>query len=156
MKRHLQCAEQQISPSNLIKYCAVPGKVTTRSALSSSQMKRHLHCAEQQMSPSNLTKHCHERWFACLTPVTTWNVIYNVRGNKWHYSVPHQSIEPATQMTRMFDPRHSTEASIYYCAEQQVSPSNQSCACHYKMTTQNLTKFAQNSWSVHLQCAADP
>ena len=53
MKRHLQCAEQQASPSNLSKYCAWHVK-----SQAPSHMKRHLKCAEQQGSPSNFIKYC--------------------------------------------------------------------------------------------------
>ena len=66
MKRHLQGAEQQASPSNLTQQCACHVK---KSRLwSSSHMKHHLQCAEQQASPSNLTKccPCHEKWCASL------------------------------------------------------------------------------------------
>ena len=61
MKRHLQCAEQQVSRSNRNKYYACHAKRLT--SLSASHMKRHLHSAEQQVSRSNLTKYCtcHEK-----------------------------------------------------------------------------------------------
>ena len=57
MKRHLQCGEQQASPSNLTKYCACHEKNESHD-WSASNMQRHLQCAEQQAAPSNLTKYC--------------------------------------------------------------------------------------------------
>ena len=65
MKRHLQCAEQQSTPSNFTKYCDLPRKMNLMIG-STSHMKRHLHCPEQQSTPSNLTKYC-----ACHYKMTT-------------------------------------------------------------------------------------
>ena len=56
MKRHLQCAEQQASPSNLTKYCTC--HENDSHDWSASHMKHHLQCAEQQESASNFTKYC--------------------------------------------------------------------------------------------------
>ena len=56
MERHLQCAELQVSPSNLTKN--TPAPQNDSHAWSSSHMTRHLQCAEQQVSPSNLIKYC--------------------------------------------------------------------------------------------------
>ena len=53
MKRHLQCAEQQVLRSNLTNTASATQKELH--ALSSSRMKPHLHCAEQQVLRSNLT-----------------------------------------------------------------------------------------------------
>ena len=55
LKRHLQCAEQQVSPSNLTKCCACHEKWDAWLILVTYD---HLQCAEQQASPSNLTKYC--------------------------------------------------------------------------------------------------
>ena len=77
MKRHLQCAEQHSTPSNLTKYCACHAKWI-------SHMKRHLQCAEQQATPSNLTKYCacHAKWPPKIRQKIAenrWNVISNAR-----------------------------------------------------------------------------
>ena len=56
MKRHLQCAEQQASPSNLTN--AAPATKNDAHHSLSWHMQRHLQCAKQQASPSNLTKYC--------------------------------------------------------------------------------------------------
>ena len=79
-KRHLQCAEQQVSPSNLTN--TAPATQNDSTALSSSHMKRHLQCAEQQVSLSNLTKYCacHEKWHCKISEKISknrWNVISN-------------------------------------------------------------------------------
>ena len=85
MKRHLQCAEQQASPSNLTKYCACHVK-----RVSSSHMKRHLQCAEQQASPSNLTKMLPlPRKMASLI-VATYETSFTMRGATGIPLQPHQ------------------------------------------------------------------
>ena len=54
IKRHLQCVEQQVSPSNLTKYCTCHAKLLS-SWLMPVTFKRYFQCAEQQAAPSNLT-----------------------------------------------------------------------------------------------------
>ena len=47
MKRHLQCAEQQVSPSNLTKYCACQEKWHCKfSQVFGKQVERHLQCGD--------------------------------------------------------------------------------------------------------------
>ena len=76
LKRHLQCAEQAKSTSNLTKYCTSPNTAPARQnechQWSASQMKRHFQCAEQAKSPCNLTKYCacHAKWISWLIRVT--------------------------------------------------------------------------------------
>ena len=84
MKRHLQCAEQQVSPSNR----------------SSSHMKRHLQCAEQQVSPSNLTKYCacHEKWLDCFI-VLTYETSFPMRGATGVTIQPRQILRLPRKMT---------------------------------------------------------
>ena len=98
MKRHLQCAEQQVSPSNLTKYCACHEKWLD--TLSSSHMKRHFQCAEQQVSPSNLTKYCacHEKWLDCFI-VLTYETSFPMRGATGVTIQPHQILRLPRKMT---------------------------------------------------------
>ena len=98
MKRHLQCAEQQVSPSNLTKYCAATQNDSH--AWSSSHMKRHLQCAEQQVSPSNLTKYCacHEKWLDCFI-VLTYETSFPMRGATGVTIQPRQILRLPRKMT---------------------------------------------------------
>ena len=63
--RYLESAEQQVSPSNLTKYCACQQKYSH--AWSSSHIQRDLHCAEQQVFTVQVTKCCafHAKGLAC-------------------------------------------------------------------------------------------
>ena len=82
MKRHLQCAEQQASPSYLTKYGACHAKWMSW-LIRITYMKRHLQCGEQQASTSNLTKYCacHAKWAKIRQKFAenSWNVISNAR-----------------------------------------------------------------------------
>ena len=61
MKHHLQCAEQQESPSNITKYCACHER--WHSCWSSSNMNRPVQCAEQHKTPSDITDPLHATKF---------------------------------------------------------------------------------------------
>ena len=138
MKRHLQCAEQQVSRSNLTKYCACHEK-NDSTALSSSHMKRHFQCAEQQVSLSNLTKYCacHEKWHCKMSKKISknrWNVISNAGPIRpWSEHDPtmirpwKRKPQPASPQVRLtFRAPHGAFSIVTYetsfqCAEQQVS-----------------------------------
>ena len=96
---HLQCAEQQVSPSNLTKYWRLPHRIA-RVLDCPSHMKRHLQCAEQQVSPSNLTKYraCHTKWLACLI-VVTYETSFPMRGATGITIQPHQILRLPRKMT---------------------------------------------------------
>ena len=84
MKRHLQCAEQQASPSNLTKYCAC--RVKRISSLirvtyeTSFTMRGATSIALQRHQILRLP---HKKSLV-FDPRHIWNVIYNARSNKHH------------------------------------------------------------------------
>ena len=96
MKRHLQCAEQQASPSNLTKYCACHAKgvswlirityetsFTMRGATGISLQPHQILRLPRIM---NVMIEAHHRW----------NVIYNARSNRQHPPTS-PNTAPATQ-----------------------------------------------------------
>ena len=117
MKPHLQCAEQQVSRSNLTKYCtghaerlaclvlityetsftmrgATGVTVQPHQILRLSRRKTHLlnlQCAEQQVSRSNLTKYCacHAERLTYLVLIT-YETSFTVRGATGVTIQPHQ------------------------------------------------------------------
>ena len=133
MKRHLQCAEQQASPSNLTKYCACHVKrisslirVTyetsfTMRGATSIALQRH-----------QILRLPHKKSLV-FDPRHIWNVIYNARSNK-HHPPTSPNAAPATKN----DTHHWLSSHMkrhLQCAEQQASPSNLTkyCACHAKV-----------------------
>ena len=86
MKRHLQCAEQHVSPSNLTKYCACQAKwlaclivltyeksftVTMSGATSVTPQPHQILRLPRKMTPM-------------LGPRHIWNITYNARSNRCH------------------------------------------------------------------------
>ena len=81
--------KQQVSPSNVEKYCACTKNDSHD--WSWSQMKRHLHRAEQQVWFSNLTKccACREKWLSWLILVS-YETSFTSRGATSVILQPHQ------------------------------------------------------------------
>ena len=132
MKRHLQCAEQQASPSNLTKYCAChvtwlswlilvtyETSFTMRGATGITLQPHQILCLPRKMM----------RIIGCRD---IWNIIYNARSNRHHPPTSPNTV-PATKN----DAHHRLSWQLkrhLQCAEQQASPSNLTkyCACHEK------------------------
>ena len=83
-----------------------------------------------------------------ITPLHTWNAIYNARRNKCH--CPNSpNTAPATK-NESHDWSLSHMKRYLQCAEQQVSLSKLTkyCACHAKWLSKISQKFLENSWNV--------
>ena len=148
MKRHLQCAEQQSTPSNLTKYCACHAiwiswliRITyetsfTMRGATVNTLQRH----QILRLPRNMN--------LMIDPHHIWNVIYNARSNSPHPPTS-ANTAPATQ-----NESHAWSASLMkrhlQCAEQQSTPSNLTkyCACHAKWPSNIWQKFDENSWNL--------
>ena len=96
MKRHLQCAEQQASPSNLTKYCTCHAKwlswlmsVTHDTSFTMRGATGVIHQPHQVLClPRKMTR--------IIDPRDIWNVIYNARSNR-HHPPTSPNTAPATQ-----------------------------------------------------------
>ena len=132
MKRHLQCAEQQASPSNLTKYCACHAKwmswlrhityetsFTMRGATGTTLQPHQILRLPRIMN-------------VMIEPHHICNVIYNARSNRQHPPTSPKTA-PATQ-NECHDSGTSQMKRHLQCAEQQASHSNltKHCACHAK------------------------
>ena len=132
MKRHLQCAEQQSTPSNLTKYCACYAKwiswlihityETSFTMRGATGITLQLHQILRLPRKMNLM----------IDPHHKWNVIYNARSNSQHPPTS-PNTAPATQ-NESHDWSTSHMKRRLHCAEQQASTSNLTkyCACHAK------------------------
>ena len=132
MKRHLQCAEQQVSSTNVTKYCAchekclAPFILVTRETSFTMRGTTGITLQRHQMPclPRKMTR--------IIDPRDIWNVIYNARRNRHHPPTSPNTV-PATKN----DAHHRLSWQLkrhLQCAEQQASPSNLTkyCACHEK------------------------
>ena len=132
MKRHLQCAEQQVSPSNLTKYCACHTEWLACLIVVTYETSFTMRGATGvTIQPHQILRLPH-RMTRMLDRRHIWNVIYNARSNRCHHPTS-PNTAPATQ-----NDSHAWSSSHMkrhlQCAEQQVSPSNLTkyCACHEK------------------------
>ena len=147
-KRHLQCAEQQVSPSNLTKYCACHTEWLACLIVVTYETSFTMRGATSvTLQPHQILRLPH-RMTRMLDRCHIWNVIYNARSNRCHHPTS-PNTAPATQ-------NDSTALSSSHmkrhlqCAEQQVSLSNLTkyCACHEKWHCKISEKISKNRWNV--------
>ena len=99
MKRHLQCAEQQATPSNLTKYCACHAKWMSwliRITYETSFTMRG--ATSINLQPHQILR-LPRKMNVMIEPHHRWNVIYNARSNRQHPPTS-PNTAPATQNDR--------------------------------------------------------
>ena len=148
MKRHLQCAEQQASPSNLTKYCACHAKWLSWLMSVTHDTSFTMRGATDLILQHHQALRLPRKMTRIIYPRDIWNVIYNARRNRHHLPTS-PNTAPATQ-NHSYDWSSSHMKRHLQCAEQQASPSNLTkyCACHAKLHSKILEKLSENSWSV--------
>ena len=130
MKRHLQCAEQQASPSNLTKYCACHGKRISSLILVTYETSFTMRGATSITLQPHQILRLPLKMILMIDIRDIWNVIYNARSNK-HHPPTSPNTAPATEKeSHLWSSSHMKRH--LQCAEQQASPSNLTkyCACH--------------------------
>ena len=132
MKRHLECAEQAKSTSNLTKYCACHAKCISwwiRVTYETSFKMRG--ASNVNLQPQQILRLPH-KMNLMFDPRLIWNIIYNARSK---HSQPRTSpnCAPATQ-NESHDWSASHMKHHLHCAEQQTSQDKftKYCACHAK------------------------
>ena len=135
LKRHLQCAKQQASPSNLTKYCACHAKGMSWLILLSNETSFTMRRATGITCQPHQILRLPRKRNVMIDPSLEWNVIYNARSNG---ILPPTSpnTAPATQK-ECHDWSFSRMKRHLQCAKQQASPCNLTkyCACHAKGMT---------------------
>ena len=148
MKPHLQCAEQQVSRSNLTKYCACHTEWLAYLVLITYETSFTMRGATGvTIQPHQILRLPH-RMTRMLDRRHIWNVIYNARSNR-----PPPPTSPNTAPDTKNDSYAWSSLHMkphFQCAEQQVSLSNLTkyCACHAKWPLNVWQKFAENKWNV--------
>ena len=96
MKRHLQCAEQQVSPSNLTKYCACHTEWLACLIVVTYETSFTM-CGATGVTiqPHQILRLPH-RMTRMLDRRHIWNVIYNARSNRCHHPTS-PNTAPATK-----------------------------------------------------------
>ena len=132
MKRHLECAEQAKSTSNLTKYCPCHAKwISWLIRVTYETSFRMRGASKVNLQPHQILR-LPRKMHLMIDPRHTWNVIYNARSKQ---SQPRTSANtaPATQ-NESHDWSAPHMKRHFHCAEQAKSTSNLSkyCACHAK------------------------
>ena len=96
MKPHLQCAEQQVSRSNLTKYCACHAERLTYLVLITYETSFTVRGATGVTIQPHQILRLSRRKTHLLNHHYIWNLIYNARSNRCHYPTS-PNTAPATQ-----------------------------------------------------------
>ena len=96
MKPHLQCAEQQVSPSNITKYCACHAERLTYLIIITYETSFSMRGATAVTIQPHQILRLSRRKTHLLSPHRIWNVIYNARSNRCHHPTS-PNTAPATQ-----------------------------------------------------------
>ena len=154
MKRHLQCAEQQSTPSNLTKYCACHAKWISWWICITYETSFTMRGATVNTLQPHQILRLPRKMNLMMDPQHIWNVIYNARSNSPHPPTS-PNIAPATQ-NESHDGSASHMKRHLQCAEQQSTPSNLTkyCACHAKWISWLIrityeTSFTMRGATVH-------
>ena len=100
MKRHLQCAEQQMSRANLAKYCACHAERLTYLVLITYETSFTVRRATDVTSQPRQILCLSRRKTHILSPHHIWNVIYSARSNRCHDPTS-PNTAPVTQKPRL-------------------------------------------------------
>ena len=140
MKRHLQCAEQQASPSNFTKYCACHAKWVSWLIHITYETSFTMRGATVNTLQPHQILRLPRKMNLMIDPHHIWDVIYNARSNR-HHPPTSPNTAPATH-NECHDWGTSQMKRHLQCAEQQATPSNLTkyCACHAKWI----------SWLIHI------
>ena len=148
MKRLLQCAEQQVSPSNLTKYCACHTEWLACLIVVTYETSFTMRGATGvTIKPHQIPRLPH-KMTRMLDRRHIWNLISNARSNRYHDPTS-PNTAPATQ-----NDSHAWSSSHmkphFQCAEQQLSRSNLTkyCAWHEKWHCKISKKISKNRWNV--------
>ena len=132
MKRHLQCAEQQVSYTKITKCCACHEKWLASLILVTFEMSFTMRGATGLILQRHQILCLPRKMTRIIDPRDIWNVIYNARSNRCH-----PPTSPSTVPATKNDSHHWSSWHMkrhLQCAEQQDSSSNVSkyCTCHAK------------------------
>ena len=96
MKRHLQCAEQQASPSNLTKYCASHAKWISWLIRITYETSFTMRGTTGIPLPLHQVLRLPRKMNVMIDPAHVWNVIYNALNNRYQPATS-PNTAPATQ-----------------------------------------------------------
>ena len=96
MKRHLQCAEQQVSYTNVTQYCACHVEWLASLILVTYETSFTMRGATDVIQQRHQGLRLPRKMTRIIDPRGTWKVIYNARSNRHHLPTSPNTV-PATQ-----------------------------------------------------------
>ena len=132
MKRSVQCAEQQVRPSNLTKYCTCHEKWLSWLIRVTYETSFTLRGATGITFQPHQILRLPRKMTLMIDVRHIWNVLYNARSNRTHPPTSPNTVPTTQNDTHDWCPSHMKRH--LQCAEQQDSLSNLTkyCACHVK------------------------
>ena len=148
MKPHLQCAEQQVSRSNLTKYCACHAERLTYLIIITYETSFTMRGATGVTIQPHQILRLSRRKTHLLSHHYIWNLIYNARSNRCHDPTSPNTAPVHAERLAYLSSSHMKRH--LQCAEQQVSPSNLTkyCACHAERLTYLVRIAYETSFTV--------
>ena len=146
-KRHLQCAEQQVSYTKITKCCACHEEWLASLILVTFEMSFTMRGATGLILQRHQILCLPRKMTRIIDPPDIWNVIYNARSNRCH-----PPTSPSTVPATKNDSHHWSSWHMkrhLQCAEQQASPCNLTkyCACHEKWLASLLLVTYETSFT---------
>ena len=148
MKPHLPCAEQQVSRSNLTKYCACHAERLTYLIIITCEASFTMRGATDLPVQHHQILRLSRRKTHILSPHHIWNLILNARSNRCHHPTS-ANTAPVTRKDSHTESSWRMKRHLQ-CAEQQTFPSNitKYCACHTKLHYKISQQMSENWWNV--------
>ena len=145
MKRHLQCAEQQVSPSNLTKYCACHEKWLDCFIVLTYETSFPMRGATGVTIQPHQILRLPRKMTRLLYRPHIWNVISNARSNRCHYPTSPNTAPATKNDTARFQRKSpkTGETSFPMRGRSEHDPSMiRAWSEHDPMKTQTATRLA--------------
>ena len=149
MKPHLQCAEQQVSRSNLTKYCACHAERLTYLIIITYETSFRMRGATGVTIQPHQILRLSRKKTRILSSHRIWNVIYSARSNRCHHPT-YQILRLSRRKPHILSP-HRIWNVIYSARSNKCrEPTSPNTA---PATKNNSTALSSSHMKRHFQCA---
>ena len=159
MKPHLQCAEQQVSRSNLTKYCACHAERLAYLVLITYETSFTMRGATGVTIQPHQILRLSRRKTHLLNHHYIWNLIYNARSNRCHDPTSPNTAPDCDCHEKWLDCfivlTYETSFPMRGATGVTIQP-RQILRLPRKMTLQDFKGNLQKQVKRHFQCGADP
>ena len=146
MKRHLQCGEQQASPSNLTKSCACHAK------LHSKNLPKTVEASIPMRDRSEHDPSMIRTWTRHLAPARSPRLLFALRRRILYWKLQHFPLRLSTQISPNTVPAtkkwHSNITKCCACHEKWHSDITKYCSCHAKWLSWLMSVAFETSFTM--------